>query len=216
VLVREGELRGQRVLEVGCGTGRLAAALAERELCKVWAVDAEPAMVEIARERLPRGAQAKVASAEALPFKDGWFDRAVMRLVLHHLDRERALPELARVLGSEGRLVIATLDPAEFPSRWYSELFPETIAPDQERFVAPATLAAELRDAGFAGVRLVEHRQIERWSREELVERLEGRFISTLEWVSDGRLAEAAATARRELPDEIEAHLKWVVAVAHR
>ena len=48
-LVRLGELRGARVLEVGCGTGRLAQALEERELARVWAVDASEAMVERAK-----------------------------------------------------------------------------------------------------------------------------------------------------------------------
>jgi ubiquinone/menaquinone biosynthesis C-methylase UbiE len=204
------------VLEVGCGTGTLATALVERELCKVWAIDSEPAMVERARARLPRGAQAKVAAAEDLPFKDGWFDRAVMRLVLHHLDRERALPELARVLAPAGRLVIATLDPDDFPNRWYSRLLPETVEPDQARFVGPQPLVDELRSAGFASVRLLEHEQVERWPKEAILARLEGRFISTLEWVDDVRLAEAVAQARRELPDEVVAPLRWLVAVAER
>jgi SAM-dependent methyltransferase len=209
-------LRGQRVLEVGCGTARLAAALAERELCKVWAIDPEPAMVERARARLPRGAQAKIAAAEELPFKDGWFDRAVMRLVLHHLDRGRALPELARVLAPGGRLVIATLDPDDFPDRWYSRFVPETVARDQARFPRPAELAEELRAAGFASVRLLELDQIERWPKEEVVKKLAGRFISTLEWLDDERLAEVVARAERELPDEVVAPLTWVVAVAER
>ena len=151
-----------------------------------------------------------------MPFKDGWFDRAVMRLVVHHLDRERALPEVARVLVPGGRLVIATLDPADFPDRWYGRLFPETIAADQERFLPPGTLVDQLRAAGFAAVRLVEHMQVERWPKEEVIRKLEGRFISTLEWVSDDRLADAVAQARRELPDEVVAPLKWVVAVAER
>jgi SAM-dependent methyltransferase len=209
-------LRGQRVLEVGCGTGTLSAALAERELCKVWAIDAEPAMVEIARGRLPRGAQAKVARAEALPFKEGWFDRVVMRLVLHHLDRDRALPELARVLVPGGRLAIATLDPAEFPDRWWGRFFPETLESDQARFVAPAALADELRAAGFASVRVVEWQRVERWPKDEALRKLEGRFISSLEHVDDARLAEAVAQARDELPNEVVAPLTWVVAVAER
>jgi len=50
-LVRLGELRGLRVLEVGCGTGRLAQALEERERARVWAVDASPEMV--ARAKAP-------------------------------------------------------------------------------------------------------------------------------------------------------------------
>ena len=35
-LVREGDLRGRRVLDIGCGTGALAAALVERESARVW------------------------------------------------------------------------------------------------------------------------------------------------------------------------------------
>src|SRR5262245_38457798 len=63
-IVRLGELRGQRVLEIGCGTGRLAEALQERELARVWAVDTAEEMVALAK-RL--GVNARVARAEALP-----------------------------------------------------------------------------------------------------------------------------------------------------
>jgi ubiquinone/menaquinone biosynthesis C-methylase UbiE len=41
-LVRLGGLRGRRVLDVGCGTGRLAEALTERASARVWAVDPSP------------------------------------------------------------------------------------------------------------------------------------------------------------------------------
>ena len=46
-------------------------------------------MVALARER---GVNAKVARAEALPFKEGWFDRAVAVLVIHVLDRPQRSP----------------------------------------------------------------------------------------------------------------------------
>ncbi len=139
--MREGDLRGRRVLEVGCGTGLLATALAERTAAKVWAVDAEPAMVEVARHRL---AGARRAQAEALPFKDGWFERAVLRLVVHLLDRERALPELRRVLGRGGRAVIATFELAHFDGFWLDRLFPRLREIDLARFPAPETLCREL------------------------------------------------------------------------
>ena len=96
-----GELRGRRALEVGCGTGRLSAALAERALARVWAVDASAAMVERARAL---GVNARVARAEALPFKAGAFGAVVMRMVVHLLERPRALAEAARVLRPGGRL----------------------------------------------------------------------------------------------------------------
>ena len=78
------------MLDVGCGTGVLAAALAERIAARVWAVDPEPAMVEVARGRLPKGAGVREGRAEELPFRDGWFERAVMRLAIHLVDRARA------------------------------------------------------------------------------------------------------------------------------
>src|ERR1700752_4096063 len=70
LLVREGDLRGRRVLDVGCGTGRLAAALADRYACKVWGVDTSAEMLAVARERAPRGAALREAAAEQLPFRD--------------------------------------------------------------------------------------------------------------------------------------------------
>src|SRR5829696_7530114 len=66
LLVREGDLVGRRVLDIGCGTGRAAAALAERG-SRVWGVEPEPEMAARARERL---STVKIAPAERLPFKD--------------------------------------------------------------------------------------------------------------------------------------------------
>src|SRR5919108_4370565 len=66
LLVTEGDLLGRRVLDIGCGTGRVAAALAERG-SRVWGVEPSPEMAARARER---GVHVKVARAEQLPFKE--------------------------------------------------------------------------------------------------------------------------------------------------
>ena len=55
MLVREGDLRGRRVLDIGSGTGRLATLLVERYGCKVWGVDPEQEMIEVARAKVPPG-----------------------------------------------------------------------------------------------------------------------------------------------------------------
>src|SRR6266480_5108768 len=104
-LIREGDLAGRRVLDVGCGTGKFVAALSDR--AKVWGVDASLEMLEVARARAPR-VRFKQASAEALPFKDGWFECVTMWLVVHLVDRARVVAEIQRVLGSGGRIAIAT------------------------------------------------------------------------------------------------------------
>ena len=129
--MREGDLTGRRVLEVGCGTGRFLAALDGR--AKAWGVDPSPEMLEVARGRV-QGAGLKLGSAEELPFKDGWFERAVMWLVVHLVDRPRAFAELHRVLSPGGRLAIATFDPVHFDAFWLNALFPSLEAIDRARF----------------------------------------------------------------------------------
>src|SRR5215212_5969225 len=81
LVVRDADLRGRRVLDVGCGTGRLERALAGD--ARVWGVDPSTAMLERAKMNAPRSAGFKVGRAEQLPFKDGWFERVVMWLVVH-------------------------------------------------------------------------------------------------------------------------------------
>ena len=147
VLMREGDFRGRRVLEVGCGTGMLAAELSERVAARVWAVEPEPAMVELALSRLPT---VRKARAEALPFKDGWFERVVMRQVIQHVDRARALPELARVLEpGGGRAVIATFARSHFERWWLSGYFPSLAKIDLERFPDPTVLCASSSRPAF-------------------------------------------------------------------
>jgi SAM-dependent methyltransferase len=211
VLVREGDLRGRRVLEVGCGTGLLAAALAERVAARVWAVDAEPAMVEVSRRRVRT---AKLARAESLPFKDGWFERATMRLVVHLLDRDRALRELRRVLGADGRLVIATFAPSHFGADWLTPFFPSIPEVDRARFAESDALEAELRAAGFASartVRLTQHREI---ARDEALERIQGRHISTFDLLDEDELTAGTKRAEAELGERVDVRLEWAIVVA--
>ena len=120
------------MLDIGCGTGRFLAQLAK--IAKAWGVDPSPEMLEVARARVG-GAGLKLGSAEELPFKDGWFERAAMWLVVHLLDRPRAYAELHRVLAPDGRLVIATFDPTYFDDFWLNHYFPSMEAADRARRV---------------------------------------------------------------------------------
>lgn len=96
-----------RVLDLGCGTGKLTAHVLESLPCaRVTAVDLSPAMVDTARERLGGRARIFCADAERLPFAEGSFDAVLMNDVLHHLPgAERATFEAWRVLDHEGMLV---------------------------------------------------------------------------------------------------------------
>jgi ubiquinone/menaquinone biosynthesis C-methylase UbiE len=214
-LVTEGELVGQRVLDVGCGTGRLAVALADRG-ARVWGVDPSDEMLRLARGNAAGKATFKQAAAEALPFKDGWFERAVLRLVIHLVDRQRAFLEIGRVLGPGGRIVIATFTPSSFERFWVARVFPEVVEIDRRRFPDQDDLAEELGAAGFTDVgsrRLV---QKGRLARAEALERIQGRYISTLRLLSAEAFAEGLARAERELPDPVEDGREWLVVTADR
>jgi SAM-dependent methyltransferase/catechol 2,3-dioxygenase-like lactoylglutathione lyase family enzyme len=94
------------VLDLGARTGRLLSALAERGW-NVSGVDSAPALVELARVRVPVAAQRiSVASPEKLPFPDGAFDAVVAVGVLEYFDLDVGLRELVRVLRPGGRTVI--------------------------------------------------------------------------------------------------------------
>jgi ubiquinone/menaquinone biosynthesis C-methylase UbiE len=208
---READLVGRRVLDVGCGTGRLEVALAGRS--RVWGVDAEPAMLEVARTSAPQ-ATFKEARAESLPFKDGWFERVVMWLSSHLMDHERAFPEARRVLGANGRLAIVTFDPSYFDAFWLNRLFPSMERVDRERFATADELEGELLAAGFGRVDVLRHSQLGSHNRDEALERIRERHISTFDLISDEEYRTGLDRAERELPERVDYAIEWLIVVA--
>jgi len=91
------------VLDVGCGAGVTACALAKDPGCRVMGVDILPAMVERAEERARRRGVAqraafRAADAQDLPFADGTFDAVITESVtVFPADKQRAVGEYARV-----------------------------------------------------------------------------------------------------------------------
>src|SRR5215468_3211839 len=100
---------GQRVLDVGCGPGVLAARLVDRCGTEgVVAVDPSEPFVEAARARLP-GVDVRRATAEDLPFADDTFDLCLAQLVVHFMaDPVAGLREMGRV-ARPGGLVSASV-----------------------------------------------------------------------------------------------------------
>ncbi len=97
----------ERALDVGCGTGALAYALAPL-VGEVVGVDADEASLEAAREHAPPGCTFVLGDAEALPFPFGDFDLVGCLRVLHHVRRpELVVAELARVTRPGGRILLA-------------------------------------------------------------------------------------------------------------
>ncbi len=121
VLGLVGERAEGLALDLSCGTGHYALALAERGL-RVVGVDVSAPMLRVARAK---GAQAKLnmrwlqADASALPFRPGVFELATMILGLEFVaEPGRALREAHRVLRPGGRLVAAILNRSGLWTLW--------------------------------------------------------------------------------------------------
>ncbi len=106
VLKMAGVRPGQRVLDVGCGTGALACSAAEAAVAVVG-LDPNPDMLAVAR-RKPSAVEWTSGRAEALPFAYATFDAVVSQFAMMFFeDRVKALREMWRVLVPGGRLAVA-------------------------------------------------------------------------------------------------------------
>jgi SAM-dependent methyltransferase len=112
ILALAGDVAGRRILDAGCGSGPLSAALRDRGAI-VTGIDSSAKMLELARRRLGADADLQVADlGRPLPFPDAAFDDVVASLVLHYLEDWTApLAELRRVLTQGGRLLVSVDHP---------------------------------------------------------------------------------------------------------
>jgi SAM-dependent methyltransferase len=104
----------ESAVDVGCGAGALALALAPH-VRHVIGLDRVPELLVFARERAPANAEFVGGDATHLPFQEGSFDLTGTLRTLHHVPRpELVIAELARVTRPGGRvLVIDQLAPAD-------------------------------------------------------------------------------------------------------
>ncbi|MDY6875694.1 MAG: methyltransferase domain-containing protein [Chloroflexota bacterium] len=164
------DLDTERILEVGCGTGRWLADLWP-VTHRLYGLDPSTGMLQQARKRkkqfyLIRG------RAGQLPFPDTAFDLIYCVNAIHHFDRPRAfVSEARRLLRPGGVLAVIGTDPHSRRDDWYIyHYFEGTLETDLSRFPSWGTILDWMVAAGFEGVewRLVERIQDNKVGREVL------------------------------------------------
>ena len=147
------------ILDVGCGTGRLLRS-AESLFpdARLEGVDAAPEMVATAKSAL--GVESRITvrqgTAEELPFGDGDFDLVFSTMTFHHwADQRRGVAEVGRVLGADGRWLLADFVPTGLLRLVMSRRFPRRAV--LERMVGEVGLEVKSQRpvAGLGGQVLV-------------------------------------------------------------
>jgi ubiquinone/menaquinone biosynthesis C-methylase UbiE len=204
--------KGDRVLDVACGTG--AATLVAAEVAgksgSVVGLDANPEMLAVAR-RKPTNIEWLEGRAEALPLPDGSFDAVVSQFgFMFFDDKPAALREMMRVLRPGGRLAVAVCDAVETSPGYgaFAQLLDRLFGKEVgDAFRAPFALGdsgklAEIcRAAGIADAEITQHHAMVRFKSIEAMVSTERACVWTLGGVLNdeqfARLLEESETALR-------------------
>lgn len=109
-----GEVSGKKVLDLGCGTGRMTANLVKFG-GEVTGLDVSPGMIEVAKKNL-RSTEFVVGDCENLPFGDASFDMVVATFLIVHLkEMRKCFDEVYRVLKPGGIFLVTNVNQRKEP-----------------------------------------------------------------------------------------------------
>jgi ubiquinone/menaquinone biosynthesis C-methylase UbiE len=172
-----------RVVDVGCGEGRLPRDL-QRLGYEVTGVDGSPTMIAAARAEDPAG-RYEIADAAALPLPDASADVVTAFMSLHDIDDlDAAVREIARILRPGGRLRSAIVHPMNSAGA-FSTREADAIFEIRESYFDERTTRGTFESDGLTITFVSRHRSLERFARTFLDAGLLIDFIAEIPDTSD-------------------------------
>ena len=191
------------ILDLGCGTGRYSAGLANQFGARVFAVDPSEKMLAQAQKKPTNGVQFANGSGEAIPLEDAAVDMVFMSMVFHHFKSpRRALQECRRVLRPGGVVCLrngATDRIKDYPCTPFFPRAPSLYA-DSLQSVAATKEAFEAEGFQFVHHEVVMSKVAATWTEYvgKIANRADSIFVQLTDQEFEGGLAalrEYAATA---------------------
>ena len=194
-LVEVGRIQpGERVLDLGAGTGRFASLLHASN--PVVALDSSREMLAIAHAKAPFACVR--ADGHRLPLRADTMDVTVIVMVLQHLHNyELVLREVARV---SHRVVIATTDLFTRTTGIIEEAFPSLMEIDRIRFPRTEAIVAALEHSGFGNIRTDVRPYVRTLTVTQQLDRVRRKYLSTFDLLPPGEFDEGVRFLERELP----------------
>lgn len=172
---------GQKVLDVGCATGRIAEKLKREKNCSVVGIEISKAMAQIARKRCDKVIIANIELLKPIGFPAKFFDIILFADILEHCRNPKdILQNLKRYLSNKGYILVSVPNVANWEIR-YNLLRGEfnyqggTILDDGHlRFFTLATIRGLIEESGF--------RVVEVKTRNALLKRLGNLWATLFGW----------------------------------
>ncbi len=187
---------GTRVLDIGCGTGNIEAALEGLIKLDSVGVDLSHGMLAEAKAKVPSAKWIRADSAN-LPLQAERFNFVFMVYMLHHLaDIDPTMRDAYRVLG-EGRLAIVTASHDQIDNSFISRFFPSYAKIDKARFPKINAITSAMKDAGFVDIasRAINVAKVS--IDEEYILKVENKHVSTFHLMSDAEFQKGLDKMRR-------------------
>jgi ubiquinone/menaquinone biosynthesis C-methylase UbiE len=188
-----------KVLDLGCGTGRFSIPLANRFSAEVLGVDPSSKQLDIAHSSV--GANDSVTflqgTADNIPLQQS-VDLVFLSMAYHHIpEKQKALSEIARVIVPGGSFVIRNATVEDIDHNVLFDFFPEAREIERDRMPTMENLLSEVEQAPFRLVKSTPLHQRFASSYMEYYEKISQRGLSALRMISDEQFNDGLSQFRR-------------------